>query len=160
MEISCTVIGNVEQHDGCRIVLQAPYKHGLKGLAGFGHVQVVWFADQAGNAGSATPRSCAELVNRRVLTKEGLDLTEPFVEGSRKALALARAQGCSIALLMERSPSCGSTCVYDGTFSGTLIEGEGVFANLLREQGFTLYTPKTIDALMKANTVSYESEHR
>lgn len=50
--------------------------------------------------------------------------------------------------------------LYDGTFSGTLIEGEGVFANLLREQGFTLYTPKTIDALMKANTVSYESEHR
>lgn len=110
--------------------------------------------------GLPTPRSCAELVNRRVLTKEGLDLTEPFVEGSRKALALARAQGCSTALLMDRSPSCGSTCVYDGTFSGTLIEGEGVFANLLREQGFTLYTPKTIDALMKANTVSYESEHR
>lgn len=53
MEISCTVIGNVEQRDGCRIVLQAPYKHGLKGLAGFGHLQVVWFADQAGNAGSA-----------------------------------------------------------------------------------------------------------
>ena len=53
MEISCTVIGNVEQRDGCRIVLQAPYKHGLKGLAGFGHVQVVWFADQVGNAGSA-----------------------------------------------------------------------------------------------------------
>jgi hypothetical protein len=40
MEISGTVIGNVEQREGCRIVLQAPYRHGLKGLAGFGHVQV------------------------------------------------------------------------------------------------------------------------
>jgi uncharacterized protein YbbK (DUF523 family) len=99
-----------------------------------------------------SPRPCAELVAGRVLTKDGSDLTEAFLKGARTSLSLARAQGCRAALLMERSPSCGSTCVYDGTFSGTLVEGEGIFASLLREQGFSLYTPKTIDALMKAST--------
>lgn len=110
--------------------------------------------------GLPTPRSCAELVNGRVLTNDGEDLTQAFLEGARKAVFLAQTQGCIGALLMDRSPSCGSTCIYDGTFSGTLVEGRGVFAHLLGELGFPLYTPNTIDALMKANTVSYESEHR
>lgn len=52
MEISCTPIGNVKQSEGYRIILDAPYRSGLKGLAGFSHVQVIWFADQVGNAGS------------------------------------------------------------------------------------------------------------
>ncbi|MCK9600026.1 MAG: DUF523 domain-containing protein [Sphaerochaeta sp.] len=103
--------------------------------------------------GLPTPRPSAELVAGRVMTKEGSDVTDAFLKGASTALSLARVQGCSIALLMERSPSCGSTCVYDGTFSGTLVEGKGIFASLLGERGFTLYTPSTLDALMKASTV-------
>ena len=110
--------------------------------------------------GLPTPRPSAELVAGRVLTEDGEDLTQAFFEGARKAVFLAQTQGCIVALLMDRSPSCGVTCIYDGTFSGTLVEGEGVFADLLREQGFSLYTPNTVDALMKANTASYESEPR
>ncbi len=53
MEITCTAIGRVQQRQGCRIRLEAPYAQGLKGLEGFGHVQVLWFADQMGNAGSS-----------------------------------------------------------------------------------------------------------
>lgn len=110
--------------------------------------------------GLSTPRPCAELVKERVLTKDALDFTEQFLSGAKKALLIAQLQACNIALLMERSPSCGSHTVYDGTFSGTLIEGEGVFAHLLRQMGFAIYTAQTIEVLMKANTAWCESEPR
>lgn len=110
--------------------------------------------------GLPTPRPCAELVKERVLTKDGLDLTGQFLSGAKKALDIAQQQACKIALLMERSPSCGSHTVYDGTFSGTLVEGEGVFAHMLRQMGYTIYTPQTLELLMKANTAWCESEPR
>ncbi|WP_067603132.1 DUF523 domain-containing protein [Nocardiopsis listeri] len=71
----------------------------------------------------------------RILTPDGVDVTDHFVSGARAALATARAQGVAVALLKQSSPSCGSHQVFDGTFSGRKVPGEGVTAHLLREHG-------------------------
>ena len=64
------------------------------------------------------------------------------------ALALARLYGCQAAVLKERSPSCGKGVIYDGSFSGALTEGDGVFAQLLRERGVPVYGESDIPDLL------------
>ena len=74
----------------------------------------------------------------RVVTKEGADVTEAFRRGADETLRLAQRYGCTRAILKARSPSCGKGTVYDGTFSGTLREGDGVTAELLMKHGITV----------------------
>ena len=74
----------------------------------------------------------------RVVTKEGTDVTEAFRRGADETLRLAQRYGCTQAILKARSPSCGKGTVYDGTFSGTLREGDGVTAELLMKHGITV----------------------
>ncbi|HHW13364.1 MAG TPA: DUF523 domain-containing protein, partial [Firmicutes bacterium] len=74
----------------------------------------------------------------RVATVRGEDVTEPFVAGAYEALELARAVGIRRAVLKESSPSCGTSLIYDGTFSRTKVPGEGVLTALLRRNGFTV----------------------
>ena len=72
------------------------------------------------------------------MNRAGEDVTEAFRRGAQLALETARREGCRLALLKERSPSCGSGKIYDGSFSGTLIPGDGVAAALLKEQGLAV----------------------
>lgn len=97
--------------------------------------------------GLPTPRPSSERVGDRVLTRTGEDVTEAFRLGAARALAMARAHGVRRALLQERSPSCGSGVVYDGTFSGRLIPGQGVTARLLEEHGIRVYSGDRSKAL-------------
>lgn len=83
--------------------------------------------------GLTTPRTPAEQKGGMVFTKDGRDVTREFERGASEALKIAKMIGCSEAILKARSPSCGSGMVYDGTFSGTLIEGDGVLTKLLRK---------------------------
>ena len=76
----------------------------------------------------------------RVLSRDGADVTHPFELGARRALEAALATGCRGAILKARSPSCGVGAVYDGSFSHTLRPGDGLWARLLREAGFRLWT--------------------
>ncbi len=71
----------------------------------------------------------------RVLTLEGTDLTEQFEAGAARALRLAREYGLRLAVFKERSPSCGVSMVYDGTFSGRRVPGQGIATALLRRHG-------------------------
>ena len=98
--------------------------------------------------GLPTPRPPSEIRDNKVYDVLGNDVTHAFVHGSRRALTIAQESGCTIALLMERSPSCGYQHIYDGTFTKTLVPGDGIFASLLKKQGFTIYTPKTIRLLL------------
>lgn len=82
--------------------------------------------------GLATPRDPAEQSGSRVITKCGEDVTAQYQKGAAETLALAQLFGCRLAILKERSPSCGSGMVYDGTHSGTLTEGDGMTARLLK----------------------------
>ena len=76
--------------------------------------------------GLAIPRQPSERVGDRVLSRTGEDVTAQYERGAQAALALAKLYGCTAAILKERSPSCGSGAVYDGTFTGTVIPGDGV----------------------------------
>lgn len=89
--------------------------------------------------GLPTPRTPSERVGDKVLTRDGRDVTDAFRRGAEKVLEIALAQGITRAVLQERSPSCGWERIYDGTFTGTLIPGEGVTAQLLRAHGITVW---------------------
>lgn len=88
--------------------------------------------------GLSCPRKPVEWVGDRVLTKDGDDCTEAFRLGVQKALALIADKHIDLAILQSRSPTCGVKQIYDGTFSGTRIPGQGVLARALREQGILL----------------------
>lgn len=89
--------------------------------------------------GLPTPRTPSERVGDKVLTRDGRDVTDAFRRGAEKVLEIALAQGITRAVLQERSPSCGWGRIYDGTFTGTLIPGQGVTAQLLRAHGIAVY---------------------
>lgn len=88
--------------------------------------------------GLTTPRIPSERVGDRVLAKTGTDVTEQFKRGAETALKLAQIFDAETAILKENSPSCGCGTIYDGTFSGTLTEGDGVTAELLKKHGITV----------------------
>ena len=85
--------------------------------------------------GLPTPRPPCEILAGRVVDRNGTDRTESFQQGAQAVLALAQTYGATQALLQNRSPSCGTGWIYDGTFSKTLIAGDGITARLLQENG-------------------------
>lgn len=85
--------------------------------------------------GLPTPRTPAERRGARVVTRDGRDVTQAYLDGAQRALDLARTLGCEAAVLKERSPSCGCGRIYDGTFSGALTDGDGVTAGLFARAG-------------------------
>ena len=94
--------------------------------------------------GLSIPRVPCEIVlddkgNIKVINKEGVDCTENFKEGAKKTLAIAEILGADTAILKSKSPSCGCGKIYDGTFSGKLVEGDGVAAKFLTENGIKVY---------------------
>ena len=91
--------------------------------------------------GLATPRSPAEITgDGRVFTEKGEDLTEQFRRGADETLRLCQLYGCKVAILKSLSPSCGSGQIYDGTFKKVTIEGDGLTAKLLKENGIRVWT--------------------
>ena len=87
--------------------------------------------------GLTTPREPAEIcANGRVLTKfSGRDVTREFLSGAQICADIARKNGCKIAVLKERSPSCGSGWIYDGSFTGRIVSGDGITAAALKSLG-------------------------
>lgn len=85
--------------------------------------------------GLSTPRIPSERVGASVIAKDGTDVTMQYQKGAREVVKLAKLYHCSCAVLKERSPACGCGRIYDGTHTGTLVDGNGVAAEaLLREQ--------------------------
>ena len=98
--------------------------------------------------GLPTPRQPSERRGELVATRDYQNVTEEFERGAEEALKLCHLYGCRYAILKERSPSCGSGAVYDGTFSGVLTEGWGITAALLRQQGIRVLGESGIAALL------------
>ena len=94
--------------------------------------------------GLGTPRPPAEIVfangQRRVFTNEGRDVTPEFERGAELSAREAAANAVRVAVLKSNSPSCGSSFVYDGTFTGTAVPGAGVTTTLLRERGIRVFS--------------------
>ena len=85
--------------------------------------------------GMCTPRVPSERLDDRVVNRVGEDVTACFHRGAEEALRIAQMYGCRTAILKERSPSCGCGKIYDGSFSGSLTEGNGITAELLLRNG-------------------------
>lgn len=103
-------------------------------------------------AGLPAPRSCCEIVtdsesNKKIMSADGQDLTKEFTNGAEKTLGIAKIIGIKKAILKSKSPSCGCGCIYDGTFSGKLISGNGFTAELLINNGIEVLTEQDINKL-------------
>lgn len=97
--------------------------------------------------GLPTPRTPSERQGDRVVSKTGGDVTAQYEKGAAEALALFRLTGCQAAVLKARSPSCGCGQIYDGSFSGRLVPGNGVTADLLLKNGLPVFSEETLDRL-------------
>lgn len=97
--------------------------------------------------GLPTPRPPAERRGEGVFTQAGADVTAAYRRGAEECLRLARLYRCDGAVLKERSPACGCGAVYDGSFSRTLIPGDGVAAQRLREAGFSVWGESQVGQL-------------
>jgi len=113
--------------------------------------------------GLTTPREPAEirLVNnkRQVITTSGHDVTAAFLEGAEKALTLCRLHDIRVAILTELSPSCGSSQIYDGSFSRKRLNGMGVTTSLLRRHRIKVFSQHQInEAIAMINYAGTEPE--
>lgn len=101
----------------------------------------------------STPRQAAELVSAnkpfKVLTREQEDVTIPFLVGAKNTLDLCKNEDIKVALLKSKSPSCGNIKIYDGSFSGNLVDGQGLTAKLLEENGVVIFNETQLKELKK-----------
>jgi len=95
-----------------------------------------------------TPREPSEIVDGKVMTKTGQNVDNQFRKGALDALQIALDEKVNCAVLQSRSPSCGVINIYDGTFTGVLKPGSGIFASLLMENGIRTIDVTEIDSLM------------
>ena len=97
--------------------------------------------------GLSTPRTPSERVGERVLMKDGRDVTENYARGAEATVRLAELSGAKYAILKAKSPSCGKGRIYDGTFTGRLVDGNGVTAENLTRVGIKVLTEDELDLL-------------
>lgn len=112
--------------------------------------------------GLKIPRDPAEIISRNPLliqTIRGQDVTNQYLQGAKKALEIFKENHVKIALLKFRSPSCGNDRVYDGTFSHTLIDGQGIFTQILEEQGIRVYNELQIEDFLQDIKNNFGGEH-
>ena len=107
--------------------------------------------------GLTTPRAPAERRGDRVVTREGQDVTDAYRRGAEEALRIAKLYGAKYALLKERSPSCGAGAIYDGSFSGVRIPGDGVTAALFQANGIPVYGESRLSELNEK--LKWDEEH-
>lgn len=110
------------------------------------HTLVPVCAEVAG--GLPTPRPPAEIQGDRVINSEGQDVTEFYLRGAQSVLEMAKILGAEAAVLKQRSPSCGSGTIHNGKFDGGLVDGWGVTAKLLQDNGITVYSEDEMDQLL------------
>lgn len=126
--VNCTYRGNSNHRD----VFEKLFKEG----------RCIAFCPEV-LGGLPTPRTPSEVISDqplKVVMKDGEDVTHAYQSGAQKALAILQAYHIDTVVLKSRSPSCGVGAIYDGTFSGTLVDKDGVTARFLKENGVSCFT--------------------
>lgn len=112
--------------------------------------------------GLPTPRTASEIVGagegRRVIDRAGTDRTPAFELGAQKTLELVGSSGCALAMLKAKSPSCGIGRIYDGSFTGALVPGNGIAAQLLIDHGITVIDERELGELEALRNTPEDSE--
>jgi len=149
--ISACLLGNPVRYDGTDLLIDHPL---LKQWQEEGRLISIC-PEIAG--GLSTPRAPAEIVNgdgasvllkqSQVINSKEEDVTEAFLLGANKALKMAKENHCKVAILTERSPSCGSSMIYDGGFSGILKTGMGVTTALLEQNEIRVFNQHQLEEL-------------
>lgn len=147
--ISACLCGDIVRYDG----KSAPCNHPLI-KEWDTHGRLVRFCPEVAG-GLPTPRDPAEISgpggagvlagDARVVTNQGQDVSAAFIKGAQLALSEIRRHGIAVAILKEKSPSCGSSLIYDGAFSGNLIQGMGVATSVLRRHGVKVFSEYGIE---------------
>ncbi len=104
------------------------------------------------SGGLPVPRSDAQRQGARIVSRAGEDVTWAYQKGAEEAVRLAKEYRVLCAVMKEKSPSCGSSLIYDGSFTGTLAEGRGLAVELLQEAGIMVFSENQLDqveALMR-----------
>jgi len=151
--VSACLLGDPVRYDGKARGMNHPL---LDALVQQG--RVVRFCPEVAG-GLPVPREAAEIQcgdgsaviakSARVITRNGLDVTGYFISGATQALALCRQHDISVAVMTEFSPSCGSTQVYDGSFSRKAKPGIGVTTALLKHHGITVFNQHQLDVAIR-----------
>ena len=140
--VSRCMLGEPCRYDGRSVPVPE-----LAKLRQAGHVLIPVCPEVLG--GLPTPRSPAERQpDGRVVNRAGEDVTAAYLEGAGRTLALALEAGCTLAVLKAKSPSCGCHEIYDGSFTGRLVPGQGVAARLLEESGVRVVDETELDFLL------------
>ena len=105
--------------------------------------------------GLPTPRVPSEKAGEKVINRVDIDVTVQYQKGAKEALKLAKLYHCESAILKERSPSCGRGEIYDGSFTKTLISGDGTTAELLKQNGIRVIGESEVQLFARENVNEY-----
>lgn len=98
--------------------------------------------------GLPIPREPNEIINGRAVSRSGKDFTAEYLDGAEKTLYIANECNCCYAVMKERSPSCGFGKIYDGSFTGKLVDGNGITSDLLDKNGIRVFGESAINKLL------------
>jgi len=151
--LSACLLGNPVRYDGQSKTLRHSALEQL-----LVEDRVIGFCPEVA-AGLPVPRAAAEIQagdgiaviakRARVKTQDGTDVSEYFLSGARQALALCRQHDITVAVMTESSPSCGSSRIYDGSFTRSAIPGSGVTAALLGQHGIKVFNQYQLDEALR-----------
>ncbi len=139
--ISACLVGDKTKYDG-----HSNYNPLVKEL--MEHYDLVPFCPEV-EGGLPIPRLPSEIKDKRVIRKDGKDVTFNYLKGAEKAYNICNYLSIKIAVLKEGSPSCGVKKIYDGNFNGSKIDGQGITTAYLRSKGITVYNEDEIELLLK-----------
>ena len=156
--VSACLLGEPVRYDGRCKELEYPQLDEL-----LKQDRVIGFCPEVAG-GLPVPRDAAEIQTgdgyavldrlARVISSNGRDVTDSFLQGAHQALALCQQHAIRVAVLTELSPSCGSSQIYDGSFNRIRIHGVGVTTALLERHGISVFNPSQIgDAINRLNRV-------
>jgi len=147
--LSACLLGDPVRYDGQSKTLQSTTLDKL-----LSQDRVISFCPEVAG-GLPVPRATAEIHAgdgaaviaklASVKTQDGTDVSEYFLSGAQQALALCRQHGITVAVLTESSPSCGSSRIYDGSFTHSTTPGSGVTAALLAQNGVRVFSQHQLD---------------
>ena len=95
--------------------------------------------------GLATPRPAVEVKDGKAITKDGKNMTEYFENGAKEVLKIAKLLDVKEAILKQKSPSCGCGQMYGGSFSGKIIDGDGITTKLLNNNGISVISENEVN---------------